>query len=338
MIRRAFAGLLGAALVCLCACSPVYVMKSAAGEARLLWRRKSIAKAVADPKTPPKLREELSLVQDIRAFAFDEVHLKRSRDYSTYAAWPGPYLTYLVTASPKLRLEPKIWSFPLAGSFPYKGFFKKEDALREKARLEAQGLDVYVRGVASYNTPLPFSDPVPTTVLDEPPGDLADLIIHELTHGTVYYKSRGSFDEGVASFVGDEGARQFLAKRFGPGSPELAAFEKGLADQRSFDRRMDALRRELDALYSGPGSEQEKLKEREAVFARAAAGLAKLGYRVGALNNAVVVAQGVYREDNAVFRQAYEKQGGDWGKTIALFKSLDKRRPLEDLRSRLGAS
>ena len=46
----------------------------------------------------------------------------------------------LFSGCAKTRFKPRQWWFPFAGTFPYKGFFKKKDALREKARLEKDGM------------------------------------------------------------------------------------------------------------------------------------------------------------------------------------------------------
>jgi predicted aminopeptidase len=324
-------------LALLSACSPVYVYKSAAGHAKLLWRRKSIEKALKDPKTPPELREKLLLVMDARSFAFETLHLKKSADYSSYAKVDQPYLTYLLSASERLRFEPYVWSFPFAGSFPYKGHFREKDALREKEQLESRGYDAYVRGVSAYNAPV-FANPITTTALEKNgPGELSELIIHELAHGTVYFKNNTDFDEGVASFIGDEGAAEFLSARFGPESKELADFRRSREEQAAYDKRMDETYAALDALYTSSSTAEQKLHRRAELFEEERGRFEALGFRVKALNNAVILAHRVYREDVGLYRRAFESTGRDWAKTIALFKALDRKDPAGDLRRRLAA-
>lgn len=332
---RALLALASAALI-LSSCSPLYVLRSAKGHAGLLLRRRSIEKAVKDPKTPPDLRERLALVQEIRSYGFEAMKLSPSKDYATYAPVRGRYLTWLVTAAPRLKLEPHVWRFPLAGAYPYKGHYREEHARREAEALEARGLDAYVRGVSAYNTPLWISDPLPTTALDGPPGELADLLLHELAHGTVYYKGQTEFDEGLASFAGERGAAQFLQERFGKDSAETIQFAKNVEFRRRYDEELASLRERLRALYEGPGAEAEKLAAREKEFAAAAARLETIGARVEKLNNAYVVAHGVYRRDGGAFERAFEQAGRDWPRFWELMRSLDKKRPLEDLQARLA--
>ena len=321
------------------ACSPAYVCKSAAGHAKLLWRRQSIEKALADPRTPSPLREKLRLVRDVRSFAFERIHLRRSGDYGSYSPVAGPYLAYLVSACEKTRFKPYVWRFPLAGSFPYEGHFDGSDASREMRRLEKLGLDSTVDGVSAYNIPLPFSNPVPSTALDEPPGELAALIIHELAHGTIFFKNQVGFDESLATFVGNQGADDFLRDRYGEDSSELADFRRSLRRERAFSEAIEKLYAELDALYQGGAPEQEKLGSREGIFRQGEAHLKELGFDLGGpLNNAVILAHRLYHENLDQFRAAYEFEGREWPKTINLFRSLDRKNPEDDLRRRLTAS
>ena len=205
--------LLAAAL--LSACSPVYVIKSASGHLGFLSRARAVDKLLKDPAIDPKTREKLELLAAVRAFAFQEMGLKPSRDYSRVSRIKGPYVTYTVMASDKTAFRSREWWFPFLGRVPYKGHFSRKDAAAEAVRLERRGLDVFIGGVSAYNTPLPFADPLAHTQLELPPGQLAELIIHELAHGTVFFKDRIDFDEALASFVGEAGAAAFLTHASG---------------------------------------------------------------------------------------------------------------------------
>lgn len=306
------------------------------GHAKLLWGRKSIENTLRDPSAPADLKAKLEVVEAARSFSFDRLALRRSKEYSTYSMVGRPYLTFLVTGCEKLAFKPYLWHFPLAGTFPYKGHFKEADAKREADQLAAKGYDAYVRGVAAYNTPLPFSDPVPSTVLGYRPGDLAELIIHELTHSTVYFKNQTEFDESLATFVGSQGAREFLDRRYGPDSPELKAYLKGQDDDVRCGREFERIYGELDAVYRSSATDSEKLARREVLFAAGLERLKAAGFAAKTLNNAVLLAHRVYHQDLSLFRKAFETQGGDWPKTIAFFGSLDKKDPYADLKRRLG--
>ena len=323
------------ALALLSACSPIYVARSAAGHAGLLWRRRSIAKTISDPATPPALKEKLSLALDARRFAFERLGLTRSHAYETWTPVAGAALTWLVSASDRTRLQSHLFRFPLIGAFPYKGHFRRDLADIEAASLERKGYDATVSGAGAYKTPLPISDPLPSTLLRGGDGDLAETLIHELTHGTVYFKNATDFDEALATWAGARGAENFLAERFGAESPQMKEWRAGREEGSRREALYGELRAKLDALYSGPGDDGAKLDGRKAVFdwARAQAKLRGLAPLREPLNNAVVLAHALYAPDFAPFDALFEKCGRDWPKTIAALKSLDRRDPLAALRA-----
>lgn len=314
-------------LSALSACSPVYVARSAAGHAGLLWRRRSIEKTIAEPSTDSALRRKLQLVEDVRRFAFDRLALRRSHDFETWTPVHGPALTWLVSASPRTRLESYQFKFPLIGSFPYKGYFRRDLAEREAARFEKRGYDAAVSGAAAYKTPLPIADPLPSTLLEESDGDLAETLIHELTHGTIYFRNKTDFDEAVAQWVGARGAASFLTERFGPDSAEMKTWRDGKAEDAKRESLYRELKGRLRTLYDGQGTEAEKLERRRLVFdwARAEATARGLAPLREPLNNAVVLAHALYAPDFAPFDDVFEKCGRDWPKTIAALKALGRR-------------
>lgn len=319
-----------AAAAALSSCSPVYVLKSAAGHARLLASRRSIEAAASDERLPAARREKLRLVLDARRFAFEAMKLAPSSDYERYAEVKGP-VTWVVTAAPRLELKPHQWWFPFVGRVPYKGFFKKDDASAEKAALEKKGLDAAVRPVAAYNTPLWIADPLPSSALELPAGELAALVIHELTHGTVAYKDRMDFNESAAAFIGERGARDFLEGR---DPPAAAAYAKSLRETAEFVAAVEGFCRELEALYASPRPDEEKLAGRAEVFARAKTRLGELGWKLDELNNAVLMSHRIYRRDVSAFERLYERLGGDWPRVLAELRSLDRKDPAGDLSRR----
>jgi predicted aminopeptidase len=57
-----------------------------------------------------------------------------------------------------------------------------------------------------------------------PEGDLAELIIHELTHGTVFIPDSAEYNENLATFVGVTGAAWYLTSVYGKNSEEYRAY------------------------------------------------------------------------------------------------------------------
>jgi len=302
-------------------------MKSAAGHGRLLWHRRNIASALRDPRCEERLKEQLRLVLEVRRFAFDRMGLRRTRDFSAYTPVRGA-VTYVVSACPPTSLTPYEWWFPILGKVPYKGYFRQEDAVREMRGLEAEGFDARVGEVAAYRTPLWIPDPLPSTALEYPPGLLAQLLIHELAHGTVWFKDRVDFDEAAANFIGQEGAADFLAERFGADSLQLSEYRKWLRGEAAFAAVMGQIRGRLESLYRGPVSEADKLARRQEVFAWGLARFEEIGQRPGEpLNNAVILAHGLYNRDLDAFAALHERNGRDWRRTIGALKAADRKDP-----------
>src|SRR5690606_7987905 len=107
-------------------------------------------------------------------------------------------VVYVVTVSDALRLNPKVFSFPIAGSFTYIGWFSKEDAQDFGRDFERQGYDVDVRGASAYSTLGWFRDPLLSSMIRELP-DLVNIVIHESVHATLYIKDQSYFNESLAS-------------------------------------------------------------------------------------------------------------------------------------------
>ncbi len=318
MSRKALPLLLLAAA---CACSPLYGYRSFKGHVGLLWRERSIKNTIADPSTAPDRREKLKLVLDARRFAVERIALSPSRDFSSWTPVDGA-VTWLVYACSTNSLTPVSFM-----GFPYKGHFRREWAEREAAAWTKKGYDAVVVPASAYNTPLPISDPLPSTVLDYGPGDLAELLIHEFTHGTVNTKDQ-AFNEAMASWVGESGAKLFLTERFGDASPELAQWHVDSARAETRATLFDELGKLLNEHYKSGGGEREK------IFAWARDEAAKTGLVLPkTLNNAVVASHHVYRGEPALFDALFAKSGGDWKKMIAALKALPRRDPWTALRT-----
>jgi len=158
----------------------------------------------------------------------------------------------------------KIWLFPFLGTFPYKGFFNLEKAKSEFNKLEQQGYDSYIRPVEAWSTLGWFKDPILSNTLNRKIGDLANLIIHELTHSTIYVKDSVEFNENLATFIGDKGAESFLTYKYGIESLEFLNYQASKNDRKKFSDHFLQSANILDSLYAsidGLGVEdKEKLK------------------------------------------------------------------------------
>lgn len=229
-----------------------YLLKQAKGQVRIITHSQSKESYLANPDTPPEHREKLALVEEIRQYAFDSLGLKRTRSYTKVYNQKGEALLWVITASQKYALEPKTWKFPITGEVTYKGFFNKEDAEEEKARLEAEGWEVRTREVNAWSTLGYLPDPILSEMLDDAPGDMANVIIHELSHSTIFIRGDVEESENLASFIGDVGAGLFLEQKYGKNSNELFEYLTGDDDYRKLTQHLLRGANRLDSLYKAP--------------------------------------------------------------------------------------
>lgn len=218
------------------------------GQMSLLWRAKPISRVLKDDKLDPTLRDGLMLVQDIRAFARDEIGLATSRNYTTFVdIGKGPVSWNLVVCA-KDQLSPESWTYPVVGTVPYRGYFQSEQAIAAQEEFQAAGFDTYLRGVSAYSTLGWFPDPILSTMLRYSEADLADLIIHELTHATLWIEGDVTFNESLASFVGEAGALKWLEAKYGADAPVVIQVQDARADAIVFRKFMHGIATQLDTI------------------------------------------------------------------------------------------
>ncbi|MDR1586732.1 MAG: aminopeptidase [Treponema sp.] len=274
-------------------------------------------------------------VEDIRRFAMRELGLKESKNYTRYVKLDRSWLAAVVSASAKDSFTRHEWRFPVVGAVPYKGFFSVEDARKERAKLEKKDLDVWIRGVDAFSTLGWFRDPLYSYMRDYSPDRLADLIIHELTHATVFIKGQVQFNEELAEFVGSEGARLYMESRFGADSEEYRAISGDEADNRAYVAFVRELAAELDALYQSGAAREEKLLEKERIIKNAQARFEAeyesrfhsenyRGFAELHVNNAYLELYRLYYAEDNYFADLYERTGRNLPKFITAAAALNK--------------
>jgi predicted aminopeptidase len=271
-------------------------------------------------------------VEDIRKFA-EGLGLNADKNYTSYVTIDRDYLAAVVSACAKDSFKPYRWWFPVVGSVPYKGFFKVADAKAERDKLEKKGLDVWVRGVDAFSTLGWFKDPLFSYMRKYPVHELADTIIHESLHATVYLNGKSDFDEQLAQFVGSEGSRLYVAQKYGEDSPEYRAIGAGKADSRAFVAFIQGLIARLDKVYQSDMPEQQKLEQKASIIKAAQEEFDKTydsnfkssaykGFAKLPINNAYLCLYRLYYEKDTFFEDLYDKSGHDLKKFIAAAKTL----------------
>lgn len=206
-------------------------------------------------------KNSIEVIVEVKEFAFEELGINYSENYSKIFDQNDKPSMYVVTACDPFAFIPRRWTFPIVGSFPYKGYFIREKAVEEYKRVrEEEKLDVGLRTAGGWSTLGWFEDPVLSNMLKRSEGDLASLIIHELTHGTLFVKDSVTFNENLANFIGDKGAELFLANKYGLESDELRDFKNQRKDQDLFRTYMLSAAKSLERLYEGFDSQSDSLK------------------------------------------------------------------------------
>ncbi len=276
-------------------------------------------------------KEKIRFVQEVKRYGEEKLGLTRTRSYSKFFEVKDSVL-HVITASEKDRLQLYHWDFPITGKVTYKSFFTKEDVLKEKRFLETKGYDTFIQKAGAYSTLGWLKDPIFSSMLQWDEATLANLILHEMTHATVYFKGQTDFNEQMATFIGNQGAIEFLGERYGLGSKEVAEAHHVQEDDLLFSQWIDHACGQLSDFYSREISRDEKLRGREEFFQRLKeefrekmASLKTEGYKNFEkvdINNAVLLAYRRYIHRLGRFESIYEYLGRDLKKVIKFFKEV----------------
>lgn len=330
-------GALALGALCLGAgCSSVgYYAQSVRGHLDLVQRARPVAELVADEATPAALRERLALAQRLRRFAVDELQLPDTRSYRRYADLRRPAAVWNVVAAPELSLQLKIWCFAVVGCVGYRGYYDRAAADAMARQLREQGWEVLVYPVPAYSTLGKLEwlggDPLLSTFVGWPEGELARLLFHELAHHVVYVDDDTAFNESFATAVERIGGARWLERHAGDAArAEYAALD---ARRRQFRALTLAARRELEAVYASDRPDDAKRAAKAELFARLRADHERLkrdawggfaGYDAwfARANNAALGVQAAYTEFAPAFERLFERSGGDFARFYAEVRRL----------------
>jgi predicted aminopeptidase len=328
------AGVVTAALGALCVtsgCSSIdYLSQSASGHIRLLAAARPVKDAIADPTTPEALRKRLELTQRMREFAVTELHEPDNDSYRSYADLKRSAAVWNVVAAPELSLHLVTWCFPVVGCVGYRGYYDLASANAAAAPLKSEGLEVDVYEVPAYST-LGWmnwigGDPLLSTFVQWPEGDLSRLMFHELAHQVAYAAGDTTFNESFATAVEHIGSQRWLEKN---ATPEVRA-KQALTESRSDDFHVlvRAWRAKLDAMYRSNLPDAEKRVRKAELYAGMRAdyealkhgkwnGYAGYDHWFAKANNATMGTQGAYDDEVGAFERLFVAKGGDFDRFYA---------------------
>ena len=238
-----------------------YGVQQGWGQFNIIWNAVPISDILDDPNQPDSLKTKLEFTLKVRKYAVEKLGLDESDNYFTYYDQGGKPILWNLSASESFELKPYKWKFPLLGSMPYKGFFELERAKKERDKLEAEGYDTRIRSVSGWSTLGILKDPILSNMVERGEGQLAEVIIHELVHATIFIKDEIDFNENLASFIGEVGAQNFLKDELGDSSTALIQYIHELEDSDRFKRYMFAGTEKLDSLYKRISEKPDSIKQ-----------------------------------------------------------------------------
>jgi predicted aminopeptidase len=325
----------------LAGCSSLRVVAQAIhGQGELIIHRRALDKVVADPATKPQLAERLRLAQQARVFASQYLALPDNRSYTSYVSLDRAYVVWNVFATPRYSVQAVPQCFPIAGCVAYRGWFSEAAAKADAARLRARGDDVWVGGVPAYSTLGWFADPILSSMLHWDDDELDGTIFHELAHQLIYVKGDTAFNESFASFVQDEGLREWRKSRGLPPQDDRAQ----MVDD-AFTRLVLELRTRLKTVYAHGGGEPvlEAGKQREIAAFRVRYAQWRDGHwpddhRYDAwvaapINNARLLPFGLYRQWLPAFAALFAQSGQRWPAFYAGVRQLARQPSVERSRA-----
>jgi len=339
LLKYSFFSLL--TLLSLNGCSSIaYYSQAIGGQWEIYRRSRAIDSVLADPATPTALKQKLTDILKMRAFASKVLHLPDNRSYTYYADIKRPYVVWSVFAAPAFSLKPKLWCFPIIGCVSYRGYFSEAAAMALAKDLRTQGYDVYVAGIAAYSTLGWFSDPVLNTMLAWNKSSMAGLIFHELAHQKIYIKNDTAFNEGFATTVEYVGVERWLAQ-YGT-QKYLVDYQQSRQRQVEFVNLVLAIRKDLQEIYQQKPSPKaktaafQKLRAEYAILKKRWGGYA--GYDAwfaNDLNNAKLLSVVTYQDYVPAFRALLEQLDGD---LVAFYEKVAQlgELPVEERRDQLA--
>ncbi len=314
-------------------CSLGYLLQMGKGQLKIVWRSRPIEEMLDDNHVSALQKEKIRLVLEAKAFGENVIGLTSSKNYTVYCEVVDSAIAYNLVASPRFAVEPYRWCFPIAGCLPYKGFFEKKYALAEQRKFLDNGYDTHLRSVSAYSTLGWFTDPIFSTMLGYPDISLVDVILHEMVHRTIFLKGQGAFNEGIATFIGRKGAKEFFRTVKKKDADFFKELEEKEQEKKCFQEMMQSLAERLRLLYASDLDEAKMLSKKAEIFHEAkqsfevqSSNFHKARYYKRVLNkewnNAFVVAYLTYHKDSSLWETVYSRFDNDLGAMVTWLKTF----------------
>lgn len=311
-----------------------YYWQSVDGHLHMVRAARPVDDWLAEVGTSEALRLKLEQARRWRRFAVTELHLPDNASYTRYADLQRRAAVWNVVAAPDDELKLRQWCFLALGCVGYRGYFDEAQARRfaDGLRQADATLDVAVYPVPAYST-LGWTnwmggDPLLSTFIGYPEGELARLLFHELAHQVVYARDDTVFNESFATAVERLGGERWRGHASGQALADYARFDARRQQFRALTRQT---RERLAQAYTLPTREL-RLAARGKALAGFQTGYARLkhewdgfaGYDAWAAqaNNALFAAQSAYDELVPGFEALFEREGRDFPRFYDAVRAL----------------
>lgn len=331
---------------CSATMDPSYYWQSVSGHMALVRAARPVDDWLRDSQTSAALRLKLQQARQLRRFAVTELALPDNASYTRYAHLQRRAVVWNVVAAPDDALQLRQWCFLALGCVGYRGYFDEAQAraFADRVRRSEPGLEVGVYPVPAYST-LGWTnwlggDPLLSTFIGYPEGELARLIFHELAHQVVYVGDDTVFNESFATAVERLGGARWQAVASAAARAEYARFDERRQQFRALARQT---RVALRAAYAWPERGQ-RLAAKELAMTGFRSGYESLraswdGYAgfdawASQANNALFAAQAAYDELVPGFEALFEREGRDFARFYDAVRALS-RLPKDERRAAL---
>jgi predicted aminopeptidase len=225
----------------------------------------------------------------------------------------------------------------------YRGYYSQGAARGEAALQRLRGMDVAIGGVEAYSTLGWFNDPILSSMTHWGDERLATLIFHELAHQRFYVKDDTEFNESFATFVEQQGTRQWRASR--GLAPDNG---KRMRQREQFIQLVLDTRQRLEQLYTQPLPAEQMRQRKAEEFQRLRSDYEQLrdtqwagdkyfdAWVYAPLNNARLLPFGLYSQWVPAFAALFQQEGGDW---VAFYAAVEKlgSLPIDERKAALKA-
>lgn len=306
-------------------CSPLYVMRAAYEESKILLNREPIIEKIEDETLDPVVRQKLVRVLEAREYS-RSMCLDPEESFTLYSKLDRDVLAWVLLASKKDSFTLHSWWFPFVGVVPYKGFFEKEDAVDYAKSLTDDGYEIFIRPTDAFSTLGWFNDPILSTTLKHEEHVVVNTVLHETVHTTIWIPDHVAFNESLANFVGTIGAYRFYSDHLAGCEScseevrsdlerQIKVTEANISYYLELSRIIEKLYGALKELYDSEVSEEEKLSRRDEIFHQYIAPL-KAAYpgmkAFKKLNNAEIMQLKLYVTGFECFYNMFVEGGRDW--------------------------